>query len=212
MDSAFQHTLTVFMGFFAIMNPVANVPIFLGLTGGDDGETAASVALRSLVLAFVIVTLFAIAGKIIFQLFGLTLPAFRITGGLIVFIIGYHMLRGNPSDIHQPEESDRNKSRKAALSVAVSPLAMPILAGPGTIATAMSFSAGGGLRNVGITIIAFGVLCAITYVFFVFGAKFVSYIGENALGAITRMMGLILAVIGTQMIIAGLHGAFRILH
>jgi len=212
MDSAFQHTLTVFMGFFAIMNPVANVPIFLGLTGGDDGQTAASVALRSLVLAFVIVTLFAIAGKIIFQLFGLTLPAFRITGGLIVFIIGYHMLRGNPSDIHHPEESDRKKSRKAALSVAVSPLAMPILAGPGTIATAMSFSAGGGLRNVGITIVAFGVLCAITYVFFVFGAKFVSYIGENALGAITRMMGLILAVIGTQMIIAGLHGAFRILH
>jgi len=210
MDSTLQHSLTVFMGFFAIMNPIANVPIFLGLTSGDDGQTAASVALRSLLLAFVIVTLFAIAGKIIFQLFGVTLPAFKITGGLIVFLIGFHMLQGNPSSLHHPEEVDKQKSRKAALSVAVSPLAMPILAGPGTIATAMSFSAGGGLLNVGITIVAFAVLCVITYVFFMFGAKFVAYIGSSALGAITRMMGLILAVIGTQMVIAGLHGAFAV--
>ncbi|MEJ2361658.1 MAG: MarC family protein [Gammaproteobacteria bacterium] len=212
MDSAVQHTFTVFMGFFAIMNPIANVPIFLGLTGDDDRQTSASVALRSLLLAFIIVTLFAIAGKIIFHLFGLTLPAFRITGGLIVFIIGYHMLRGNPSSLHHPEEASQPQSRKAALSVAVSPLAMPILAGPGTIATAMSFSAGGGMRNISITIIAFAVLCVITYVFFMFGAKFVSYIGTSALGAITRMMGLILAVIGTQMVIGGLHGAFTVLH
>jgi len=210
MDSTLQHSLTVFMGFFAIMNPIANVPIFLGLTSGDDGQTAASVALRSLLLAFVIVTLFAIAGKIIFQLFGVTLPAFKITGGLIVFLIGFHMLQGNPSSLHHPEEVDKQKSRKAALSVAVSPLAMPILAGTGTIATAMSFSAGGGLLNVGITIVAFAVLCVITYVFFMFGAKFVAYIGSSALGAITRMMGLILAVIGTQMVIAGLHGAFAV--
>lgn len=214
MDSTLQHTFTVFMGFFAIMNPIANVPIFLGLTSEDDKQTAASVAFRSLLLAFILVTLFAIAGKIIFHLFGLTLPAFRITGGLIVFIIGYHMLSGNHSSLHHPGETDKAQaqSRKAALGVAVSPLAMPILAGPGTIATAMSFSAGGGLRNIGITIIAFAVLCLITYIFFVFGAKFVAYIGENALGAITRLMGLILAVIGTQMVIGGMHGAFTLLH
>lgn len=211
MDGTLQHTITVFMGFFAIMNPIANVPIFLGLTGEDDKQTAASVALRSLLLAFVIVAVFAIAGKIIFELFGLTLPAFRITGGLIVFVIGFHMLQGNPSSLHHPGEEDKQASRKAALSVAVSPLAMPILAGPGTIATAMSFSAGGGLLNVIVTIIAFAVLCMITYVFFVFGAKFVTYIGSSALGAITRMMGLILAVIGTQMVIAGVQGAFKLL-
>ncbi len=211
MGSQLQHTITVFMGFFAIMNPIANVPIFLGLTGGDDGQTAASVALRSLLLAFVIVAVFAIAGKIIFELFGLTLPAFRITGGLIVFVIGFHMLQGNPSSLHHPGETSKQTSRKAALSVAVSPLAMPILAGPGTIATAMSFSAGGGLLNVIVTIIAFAVLCVITYIFFVFGEKFVTYIGTSALGAITRLMGLILAVIGTQMVIAGMHGAFKLL-
>ena len=210
MENMLLHAVTVFMGFFAIMNPIANVPIFLGLTSGDDKQTTATVALRSLTLAFIIVTLFSVAGKVIFELFGLTLPAFQITGGLIVFLIGFHMLQGGHSSVQHPSEEDKQKSREAALSVAVSPLAMPILAGPGTIATAMNFSAGGGFMEMVVTIIMFAVLCAVTYILFIFGEKFVTYIGASALGVVTRMMGLILAVIGTQMVIEGLHGAFKL--
>ncbi len=198
------------MGFFAIMNPIANVPIFLGLTSGDDKLTTKTVALQSLALAFLVIVVFSIAGKVIFELFGITLPAFRITGGLLVFLIGFHMLQGKQSSIHHPNDKDKQKCREAALSVAISPLAMPILAGPGTIATAMNFSAGGGLTGMVVTIVSFAVLCLITYVFFVFGEKFVTFIGVGALGVITRMMGLILAVIGTQMVIEGLHGAFKL--
>lgn len=209
MESILLHATTVFMGFFAIMNPIANVPIFLGLTSDDDEQTSAAVAFRSLLLAFLIVAVFSVAGKVIFELFGISLHAFRITGGLIVFLIGFHMLQGHSSIIHQPNE-DKQKHREAALSVAISPLAMPILAGPGTIATAMNFSARGGLIDMVVTIVTFAVLCVITYVFFVFGEKFVTFIGASALGAITRMMGLILAVIGTQMVIEGLKGAFML--
>ncbi|HFQ81814.1 MAG TPA: MarC family protein [Desulfobacterales bacterium] len=210
MESILIHSVTVFMGFFAIMNPVANVPIFLGLTSGDDKQTTKTVAFQSLALAFLVIVVFSIAGKVIFELFGITLPAFRITGGLLVFLIGFHMLQGKQSSVHHPNEEDKQKCREAALSVAISPLAMPILAGPGTIATAMNFSAGGGLTGMVVTIISFAVLCLITYVFFVFGEKFVTFIGVGALGVITRMMGLILAVIGTQMVIEGLHGAFKL--
>jgi multiple antibiotic resistance protein len=202
------HAATVFMGFFAIMNPIANVPIFLGLTDDDDEQTAAAVALKSLLLAFLIVTVFAIAGKTIFELFGITLPAFRITGGLVVSLIGYHMLQGIQSNVHHPDEVDKQRYSEAALSVAVSPLAMPILAGPGTIATAMNFSVGG-IIELAVTITVFAILCVITYVIFDFGKKFVAFIGTSALGAITRMMGLILAVIGVQMVIDGLNAAFR---
>ena len=201
------HAATVFMGFFAIMNPIANVPIFLGLTDDDDEQTAAAVALKSLLLAFLIVTVFAIAGKTIFELFGITLPAFRITGGLVVSLIGYHMLQGIQSNVHHPDEVGKQGFSEAKLSVAVSPLAMPILAGPGTIATAMNFSVGG-IIDLAVTIAVFAILCVITYVIFVFGKKFVAFIGTSALGAITRMMGLILAVIGIQMVIDGLNGAF----
>lgn len=210
MDVTLTQVVTIFMAFFAIMNPVAGVPVFLSLTSGDDEQTTRSVALRSLMFAFVIVALFSVSGKVIFDVFGLTLPAFRITGGIIVFFIGLQMLEGNQSSVHYPSEEERHDSRDAALSVAISPLGMPLLAGPGTIATAMTFSAGGGIASIVMTISVFAVLCLITYLFFVFGGKLVGYLGASALGVITRMMGLILAAIGTQMVIEGLHGSFNL--
>ena len=106
MESMLLHTATVFMGFFAIMNPIANVPIFLGLTGDDDQQTTKAVALRSLMLTFLIIAIFSVAGKLIFEMFGITLPAFRITGGLLVLLIGFNMLQGDHSSVHQLNEED----------------------------------------------------------------------------------------------------------
>ena len=203
-----HYALSVFMGFFAIMNPIANVPIFLSLTAGDDDRETAAIARHALFLAFAIVAAFCVGGNLIFKLFGLTLPAFRITGGFLVFLIGFHMLQGNQSKVQNPSEDDKRSSQEAELSVAVSPLAMPILAGPGTITTAMSFSAGVGAVKLVIALSVFALLCVITYAFFMFGEKFVTYIGKSALGVITRMMGLLLAVMGTQMTIEGLKSSF----
>jgi multiple antibiotic resistance protein len=208
MEGLLAHALTAFMGFFAIMNPIANVPIFISLTESDDRQTVKAVALRSLILAFIIVAVFSVAGNLIFKLFGITLPAFRITGGLLVFFIGFHMLQGNLSSIHHLKKEDYGRLHEAELSVATFPLAMPILAGPGTIATAIIFATKGGIPELIITIGAFTLLCIITYFFFVFGEKFVKFIGVGALGVITRMMGLVLAVIGTQMVIEGVKGFF----
>jgi multiple antibiotic resistance protein len=197
------------MGFFAIMNPVANTPVFLGLTAEDDSETRKAIAAKGLMLAFIIVAIFSVGGKYIFELFGITLPAFRITGGILVFQIGLHMLHGEQSKVHHPGKDPAPKSRAAQLSVAVSPLAVPILAGPGTIATAMSFVAARGFMHLAITMGAFGLLCLVSYAFFVSGEKLIKYIGENAVNVVTRMMGLILAVIGMQMLIEGIHGAVQ---
>ncbi|GIU13454.1 MULTISPECIES: MarC family protein [unclassified Shewanella] len=212
MDGIWIHFATVFMGFFAIMNPVANVPIFLGLTSNYDEKTTRAIAFRALIIAFAITCIFAISGQLIFNLFGISLPAFRITGGLLIFLIGFHMLQGNQSTVHHDKESPSGESLETKLSVAVSPLALPILAGPGTITTAMNFTAaGGGVPELVSTIVSFVLLCLITYISFIFGGRLVSYLGSAALGAITRMMGLILAVIGTQMAVEGLQGAFKVL-
>ena len=200
---------TVFMGFFAIMNPIANTPVFLSLTSEDDSQTRKAVAAKGLLQAFVIIAIFSAGGQLIFELFGITLPAFRITGGILVFQIGLHMLQGKQSKVHQPGEDAAQKSRAAQLSVAVSPLAVPILAGPGTIATAMSFVGDRGFMHLAITIGAFGLTCLVSYAFFVSGDKLIKYIGENAINVVTRMMGLILAVIGMQMLIQGIHGAVQ---
>jgi multiple antibiotic resistance protein len=209
-NSILMHSATVFMGFFAIMNPIANVPIFLGLTADDDAATTKAIAQRALLLSFGIIAVFSVAGKLVFELFGLALPAFQITGGILVALIGYQMLQGNQSSVHQLSDKDTQASKNAALGVAVSPLAMPIMGGPGTIATAMNFSAQGGIVAMATTITAFAILCVITYVLFISGKKFVAFIGAGALGVITRLMGLILAAIGVQMLITGINGAFKI--
>ena len=180
MQDLLVHATTVFMGFFAIMNPVANTPIFLGLTDGCDRQMKKAVALRAVALAFLLILIFSLSGKILFHLFGISLPAFRLTGGTLVFFIGYHMLQGNQSSMHSPGDEEKGDSKEDPLSIAVSPMALPILAGPGTIATAMNYSAHPGQLRIIITIAAFAVLCIITYLFFIFGEKLVKYIGEGA--------------------------------
>jgi multiple antibiotic resistance protein len=202
--------LSAFFGFFAIMNPIANTPIFLGLTANDTPEARKRVARKALLLAFGLVVTFSLLGKLIFSLFGITLPAFQITGGVLVALIGYQMLKGEQSVVHQPCADDPKVSREAALSIAVTPLAMPILAGPGTIATAMNFASAGSLIDMLVTIVAFAALCVITYGFFISGERLMSILGRNGLNVVTRIMGLILAVIGVQMLITGVSGAIRI--
>lgn len=209
LRSTLGHALSVFMAFFAIMNPIANTPVFLGLTGDDTPAVRRRVALKAVIATFLIILTFVLLGKLIFELFGITLPAFRITGGVLVALIGYQMLQGQPSAVHHPSASDRQDSVEAALGVAISPLAVPILAGPGTIATAMNFASTGGAGEMAVTLAAFALLCLITYLFFVSGGRLVEALGRSGLNVVTRMMGLILAVIGVQMLIDGIAGAIK---
>lgn len=194
---------TVFLGFFAIMNPIANVPVFLGLTEGRDHRDTIAIARRALLLAFGVVAVFSLAGQVIFSSFGITLPAFRIAGGLLVGLIGFHMVQGNHSRVTHPEQPSEAPSAAGPSDVAVSPLAMPILAGPGTIATAMSFSASGTVHDLTITLVMFAAMCGLTYVMFASGERMVRLIGPRAMSIVTRMMGLLIAVIGVQMILDG---------
>jgi multiple antibiotic resistance protein len=165
MHETTGHILTVFMGFFAIMNPIANTPVFLGLTADDSTAIRRRIAFKALLITFVVIVAFILLGKVIFSLFGITLPAFQITGGILVFMIGLQMLHGQQSQVHSPVATGKEENLQGALSVAVTPLAMPILGGPGTIAAAMNFSSGGGMTDILITIAAFALLCLLTYVF-----------------------------------------------
>jgi multiple antibiotic resistance protein len=195
--------VTVFMAFFAIMNPIANTAAFTALAGDRSKREKRIVAARALLITFGIICAFSILGKSIFHLFGITLPALRIAGGIIVFIVGYHMLNGSGSALHSAEPSGDS-------DIAVSPLAVPLLAGPGTIATAMNYSATGDLTGIGITIAVFFVLCLITYLCFIFSGRILSAIGTNGMAIVTRLMGLILAVMGTQMVILGVGAALTL--
>ena len=187
----------------AIMNPIANTGAFIGLTAGMEDKERMVTARRALFMSFGIVVAFAVLGKAIFHLFGISLPALRVTGGILVFQVGYHMLQGKSSKI-------QSTSDKSDVDISISPLAMPILAGPGTIATTMNFSAQTGNGQIAITIAMFALLCFITFLFFKYSEKTVSLLGQRGLNIVTRLMGLILAVIGMQMLLHGIGGAMDV--
>ena len=187
-----------FMAFFAIMNPISNLPAYMALVADDSQKISRKIAFRSLLIAFVIITVFIFSGDFIFKVFGITIVSFRIAGGILVAVIGYHMINGKHSPSYKGMEQQAVNSDP--MSIAISPLAMPLFAGPGTITTALSL-ANGGLRNQLITVVAFAILCVITYLLLRSAKQIAGFFGKNLMKIITKMMGLLLFSIGIQMII-----------
>ncbi len=197
-------SLSVFTGFFAIMNPIANTPVFLGLVGDRDKVSRKTIAKTSCVTAFLIVLFFVILGKYLFELFGITIPAFKITGGLLLFYVGFEMLQSKKSKIHHQEEVEPDDG------VAISPLAIPILAGPGTIVTAMNNITNGDILHLSIVIIIFAIMILLTYLAFSLSELIVKKIGNHLILVVGKIMGLILAIMGTGMTIEGIKLAFNL--
>ena len=187
-----------FMAFFAIMNPISNLPAYMALVADDSQKISRKIAFKSLLIAFIIVTVFVFSGDLIFKVFGITIDSFRVAGGILVAVIGYHMINGNHSPSYKGMEQQASNSDP--MSVAISPLAMPLFAGPGTITTALNL-ANGGIKNQLITVVAFALLCAITYLLLRSAKQIAGFLGENLMKIITKMMGLLLFSIGIQMII-----------
>ena len=196
----------VFMAFFAIMNPISNLPAYMALVADDSQKKKKKIAFRSLLIAFVIVTVFIFSGDFIFKVFGITIVSFRIAGGVLVAVIGYHMINGNHSPSYKGMEQQAVNSDP--MSIAISPLAMPLFAGPGTITTALSL-ANGGLQNQLITIVAFAFLCVITYLLLRSAKQIAEFLGENLMKIITKLMGLLLFSIGIQMIITSVQSLIK---
>ncbi|MDB6184742.1 MarC family protein [Streptococcus vestibularis] len=186
------------MAFFAMMNPISNLPAYMALVADDSQKISRKIAFRSLLIAFVIITVFIFSGDFIFKVFGITIVSFRIAGGILVAVIGYHMINGNHSPSYKGME--QQAVNLDPMSIAISPLAMPLFAGPGTITTALSL-ANGGLRNQLITVVAFALLCVITYLLLRSAKQIADFLGKNLMKIITKMMGLLLFSIGIQMII-----------
>ncbi len=205
MENLITFSITVFTGFFAIMNPISNMPIFLTLLEGADKKTKQRVNIKAIIIAFIIVSTFVILGKFIFELFGITIPAFKITGGILIFYVGFEMLQSKKSSVKHLQDTKFDEN------IAVSPLAIPILAGPGTIVTAMNFVPNASYVHIGLVILIFGLMCLLTYITFSLSDLIAKKIGDNVISVIGKIMGLIIAIIGTSMVIEGIKISFDLI-
>ena len=204
MEDIWSYSLTAFLAFFAIMNPIANIPIFVKLTEGLGTKKKRKISKTANIVAFLIVLAFILIGKYIFQIFGLTIPAFKIFGGILILYVGFEMLQSKISSIQLPVK------KKFDDAIAISPLAIPFLAGPGTIVTAMNFVIKANLYQVLITIVIFAIIVFLTHLAFIYSGSIVKFVGKKNFVIIGKIMGLILGVLGANMVIQGIKLAFNL--
>jgi multiple antibiotic resistance protein len=210
MHDIYLFLTTVFIGFFAILNPIGNTPVFILMVGDADKQIIKKVALKAVLTAFIIIAVFSLFGHFIFKLFNITLPAFQVAGGIIVFFIGYDLLQGKVARAHNTKVKEGDIDYE---DVAISPLGIPLLAGPGTISTAMNFvGQGHNFGNTMLVIGVFAIVCVITYFMFILSNRIANKLKPSLTKAVTRIMGLILAVIAVQMFINGVFYVIKEFH
>jgi multiple antibiotic resistance protein len=206
--SVFATIVHAMAGIFAVMNPIGNVPLFLSLTGDCTVAERRATARKAVFAAFLILLGFIILGQFIFALFDITIAAFRVAGGILIFAIAYNLLQGTPSHAHAPREEEHRESEQRD-DVAVTPLATPLLAGPGAIATVMALSGGPHmLQNSMAVLIGLVAVLAGTYLILHSAGSLGQRLTRTEMNVITRLMGLLLSIIAVQMAVAGLQDLF----
>ncbi len=187
---------------FFVVDPVGVVPIFIAMTHGDPAEKMRATARRASVVAAALLVFFALFGTFLFKVVGVTLSAFRVAGGVVLLITALDMLRARQSETRtSPEEAQEATGKE---DVAIVPLAIPLLAGPGAIATVMVLmSRASGIASVVAVVASILVTMAASY-FLLRGASLVQRVlGQSGVAIFQRVMGLLLAAIAVQFIAEG---------
>jgi len=194
-----------FAALFAIMNPIGNIPIFLSITDGKSGAQRSRIAATAAFAVAVILILCLLFGTELLRAFGISVAGLRTAGGLIILSIAYSLLHAKPSGMHHGAGD-----AEAQDNPAVYPLAMPLLAGPGAIATVVVFAHGasgpiayGGL--IGVIV----VMAVLLFLGMWLAVPVSRLIGDAGMNIITRVMGIILAAIAVEMIFAGAQALLR---
>ncbi len=202
MGDFLQHALIPFTAILFIVDPLAAVPAYLVVTQDESPAQRRRTALRACVSMALLLVVFAAAGEAIFRAFGITLPAFRIAGGLILWLVALDMLRAQRSTQESGEELAEGQAKD---DVALTPLAIPILAGPGAISTVIVLaSQAEGFSQSAAVYGAILLTAGISYVALLLGERLVTLLGHTGIRVLTRIMGLLLAAVATQFVLTGL--------
>jgi multiple antibiotic resistance protein len=186
----------------AMLNPLAAGPMFLALTSDQSAERRRATLLRAMVTALLLLMTFALLGRAIFQTFGITIHAFRIAGGFILFGIGMDMLQAKRSRVKATEEEEREGMEKD--EVGITPLGVPMIAGPGSITTVMVLMTQAATpAHVGVLLGAITVVVAVCWLILSAAPRITDFFGQTGLNVMTRIMGLLVTVIAVQFVIDG---------
>ena len=199
-DSAFL--ITAFATLFVVIDPPGLVPLFIALTVGMNAERRSAMARRACIIATVLLLMFGLAGETVLGFIGISMPAFRIAGGILLFLTALDMLFERRTQRREGQTADPDHDPS------VFPLATPLIAGPGAIAT-MILLVGQSGPGWGGTVAVMGLLLAMmlaTYLFLLASPPLERLLGRTGTIVITRLLGMLLAALSVQFVIDGVRG------
>ncbi len=204
------HYLKIFTGIVSVLNPLGAIPIFLSLTSARSNRERASIAVVAAVSATAILMIAAVSGEAILDFFGICIASFRVGGGILILLMAISMLHAKTSHAkHSPDEAREAEDME---SIAVVPLAVPLLAGPGSISTVIVYSHEAKdlveLGALGLVILLTGIL---VWLVLRLAVPIGTRLGTTGINIVVRLLGLILAAIAVEFMAAGLRGLFPVL-
>lgn len=196
-----------FSAIISVANPLAAMPVFVSLTESNTDEERASIAKKASFYMFVILTVFLLAGTYIMSFFGISLPGIRIAGGLIIMRAAISML--NPESHGRKLSDEDEEAAREKADISFSPMAMPMLSGPGSIAVVIGLaSQAKGMLDLVIVTVSIIMVALISYGILRIAPVSARYIGPTGMSAVTRMMGFIAMAIAVQFILNGISRFF----
>lgn len=201
MNDLFTFGLLCFTSFFTLTNPIGTMPIFITMTDGLNGEQRKKIARKATFVSFITLMVFAFSGQLLFKFFGISVNGFRIAGGIIFFTIGWNMLQAQIARVKLKEE----EIKTYADDISITPLAIPLLCGPGSITNAIVLMEdAGNLWKKIILIASIGSIYILTYWLLRASNRITRLLGETGNNVLMRLMGLILMVIAVEFTFSGL--------
>jgi multiple antibiotic resistance protein len=206
MNDLARFALVTFTSMLFIVDPIAAVPTYLVITQAETRLERQSTARRACVAMTLLLVVFAATGTLLFRTFGITLSAFRTAGGLILWFVAMDMLRGERRTQEGREELVEGQAKE---DVALTPLAIPMLAGPGAISTVIVLSnQAHGLLESGVVYGSIVLTGIVSFLVLRVGEPLLGRLGKTGIRVVTRIMGLILAAVAVQFVLSGVKEAF----
>lgn len=201
MEDLLPFALLCFTSFFTLTNPLGTMPVFLTMTNGMNDYERKAIVRRATIVSFITLMVFTFSGQFLFKFFGISSNGFRIAGGFIIFKIGFDMLQARYSNAKLKEE----EVKTYADDISITPLAIPMLCGPGAIANAiMLMDDASTLTLKGLLIGIIALVYFITFLILQASTRLVRILGETGNNVMMRLMGLILMVIAVECFVSGL--------
>jgi multiple antibiotic resistance protein len=198
-----EYLLLVVSSLFVIVDPIAAVPTFLGMTPHNTAAQRIRMAWVACGVAALVLMLFATLGQAIFNLLGITMPAFQIAGSILLMLVALDMLRARRTEVKETAEENAAAAEKD--DIAVTPMAVPILAGPGACSTVLLLhQQAQGATQVLLLYVSIAGVCLLSFGIFWLAARHARLLPPITLRVITRLMGLLLAAIAVQFFLNGI--------